>query len=186
MSGLKQTDRLPGGPPPGSLRLRSVLGPRPLLQCVIALGIVAVIYLLGVTLTRNMAQSGIVAGFGFLDQPANFEIGESLIAYSSQSSFGRAILVGLLNTLSVSLAGCLLAILLGVAWTMVVICSRSPPVQLSHQRERSCGSALIRGGFMSSGATMAVWQGGGQGHELAFGQQPGQDLPGAGSRLEEN
>lgn len=62
-----------------------------------------------------MDRVGITPGFGFLWRPANFEIGESLIAYSSQMSFGRAILVGALNTLMVSFAACVFATALGLA-----------------------------------------------------------------------
>jgi general L-amino acid transport system permease protein len=63
-----------------------------------------------------MERVGITPGFAFLSRPANFEIGESLIAYSAERSFGRAILVGFLNTFLVSLVGCVLATVLGVAF----------------------------------------------------------------------
>jgi general L-amino acid transport system permease protein len=114
MASLRKTRERPGRQLPGGSRFWTALGPKPGLQCIVALGVALVIYLLAHTLVSNMAQSGIVAGFGFLGQPANFEIGESLIPYTSQSSFGRAILVGLLNTLTVSAAGCVLATVLGV------------------------------------------------------------------------
>ena len=53
------------------------------------------------------------AGFGFLDRPAGFDIGQSLIDYSASSTFGRAFLVGLLNTLLVAVVGIVLATILG-------------------------------------------------------------------------
>ena len=99
----------------GAFRMRERIGPHPWVQLGVLLGLAAAAYLLWHSLSANMAQSGIVAGFAFLHQPANFEIGESLIAYSAQSSFGRAILVGLLNTLLVSVAGCVVATVLGLA-----------------------------------------------------------------------
>lgn len=114
MAGPLKTRERPGKQLPGFSRFFAALGPRPGLQCLVALAVACAVYLLAHMLVRNMAQSGIVAGFGFLGQPANFEIGESLIAYSAKSSFGRAILVGLLNTLTVSAAGCVLATVLGV------------------------------------------------------------------------
>lgn len=52
--------------------------------------------------------------FDFLDQVASFDIKESLIAYSRTSSYGRAFMVGLLNTLIVALLGIAFATLLGV------------------------------------------------------------------------
>ncbi|GAA4165064.1 amino acid ABC transporter permease [Shinella granuli] len=64
---------------------------------------------------ETMARIGILPGFGFLSNSANFEIGESPIAFRAGDTYLRAILAGLLNTLKVSLLGCLLATILGVA-----------------------------------------------------------------------
>jgi general L-amino acid transport system permease protein len=52
--------------------------------------------------------------FDFLRQTASFDIKESLIAYSRTSSYGRAFVVGLLNTLVVAVLGIILATMLGV------------------------------------------------------------------------
>ena len=68
-------------------------------------------------LARNTAwtleQNGISLGFGFLRQPANFDIGDAPIAYSPADSVLRAIGVGLVNTLRVSVVGWVLSIVLG-------------------------------------------------------------------------
>ena len=81
-----------------------------------ALGI-AVLGLAVWWLARNTAttldQHGISLGFGFLRQPANFEIGDAPIAYSPADSFVRAILVGLANTARVSVLGWVLAVSFG-------------------------------------------------------------------------
>lgn len=70
-------------------------------------------------LARNTAitleQNGISLGFGFLRQPASFDIGDTPIAYSPADNFLRAIGVGLLNTLRVSVVGWILSIVLGFA-----------------------------------------------------------------------
>ncbi|MDX2103744.1 MAG: ABC transporter permease subunit [Alphaproteobacteria bacterium] len=63
---------------------------------------------------ENMARAGLVYGFGFLERPANFPIGEAMIEYSPADTYGRAIMVGLLNTLKVALVGCVLCTVLGV------------------------------------------------------------------------
>ncbi len=63
----------------------------------------------------NMAARGIQAGWDFLRDAAGFEIGESLIAFDAGQSYGRAFLVGVLNTLRVALAGIAAASLLGLA-----------------------------------------------------------------------
>ena len=67
----------------------------------------------------NLARQHISSGFAFLWREAGFGISESLIAYSPADAYGRAILVGLLNTLqvavTVSVASTLLGLVLGIA-----------------------------------------------------------------------
>lgn len=62
----------------------------------------------------NLAQRGIASGFGFLGSTAGFSIIVHLIDYSELSSYGRAFVVGLLNTLLVSAVGIVLASLIGL------------------------------------------------------------------------
>ena len=62
----------------------------------------------------NMDNRGIAFGFGFLTQEASFDIGFSLIDYDGSRSYARAFLVGLLNTLLVSIIGIIIATLIGV------------------------------------------------------------------------
>jgi len=61
----------------------------------------------------NMEARGIDFGFGFLKSAASFDIQFSLIDYDGSHSYGRAYLVGLLNTLLVAFIGIILATLLG-------------------------------------------------------------------------
>jgi general L-amino acid transport system permease protein len=70
------------------------------------------IFIIGNT-QANLAQRGITTGFGFLNNTAGFGIVQSLIDYSSQSTYGRTFLVGLLNTLLVSALGVLAATVIG-------------------------------------------------------------------------
>jgi len=65
-------------------------------------------------LQTNLANRGITTGFGFLDTEAGFGIVSHLIDYSESSTYGRAFLVGLLNTLLVSFVGIIVATILGV------------------------------------------------------------------------
>jgi len=58
-------------------------------------------------------QRGMPLTFGFLKEAAGFPIKESFIPYDPTMSFGRAVLVGLINTLVVSAAGILVATVLG-------------------------------------------------------------------------
>ena len=63
---------------------------------------------------ENMDTRGIEFGFGFLKQEASFDIQFSLIDYDGSKSYARAYLVGLLNTLLVSVIGIILCTILGV------------------------------------------------------------------------
>jgi general L-amino acid transport system permease protein len=78
---------------------------------------VAAVLALGAFLVHNtvvnLRRQNIASGFGFLDREAAFGIGESLIAYSPADTYGRAFLVGLLNTLYVASLGVVLATILG-------------------------------------------------------------------------
>ena len=62
---------------------------------------------------ENLRRSNISTGFAFLRGRAGFDISDSLIQYSSDSTYGRAILVGLLNTVLVAITGIVTATILG-------------------------------------------------------------------------
>ncbi|HKL01795.1 MAG TPA: amino acid ABC transporter permease [Desulfotignum sp.] len=70
-------------------------------------------YLVGNTVT-NLENQSIATGFGFLQSEAAFEIGESVIPYSAADSYGKALLVGALNTLKVSFIGIVLCLFIGL------------------------------------------------------------------------
>ncbi len=61
----------------------------------------------------NLEKQQIASGFGFLEKESSFEIGESLISYSAASTYGRALVVGALNTLKVSFIGIIITLVLG-------------------------------------------------------------------------
>ena len=83
-------------------------------QIVFAIIVAVVAGLLYANLTRNMAERGMSAGFGFLQLEAGFEIKKESIPYSPSDSYGRAFLVGVVNTLRVSSIGIILATILGI------------------------------------------------------------------------
>ncbi len=62
---------------------------------------------------ENLRRSNISTGFAFLRGRAGFDISDRLIAYTSDSSFGRALVVGVLNTLVVAAAGIVTATVIG-------------------------------------------------------------------------
>lgn len=64
--------------------------------------------------TANLERQGISSGFAFMNTTAGFGIITSLIEYTEASSYGRAFLVGLINTLLLSFLGIIAATFLGV------------------------------------------------------------------------
>lgn len=82
---------------------------------VIVVSIVIIIFaVLGSNLKRNFQQLGLSFGFGFLNRPASFGLGNTPISYSATDPYTKAILVGLLNSLRVMLFGIIIASVVGV------------------------------------------------------------------------
>jgi len=96
-------------PPWRDVRVLRIIAQIAAVLVVLAIGLV-----LWGNLTTSMARSQLSFGLGFLDSVAGFEIAESPIPYRATDTYGRALLVGLLNTLLVSLVGIVLATVLGV------------------------------------------------------------------------
>lgn len=79
--------------------------------------VVVLVFLGGAYLVHNtmanLAKLGVAGGFGFLSRPSGFDIGQSLIDYSSSNTFGRAFIVGFINTIVVAIVGIILATIIG-------------------------------------------------------------------------
>lgn len=65
-------------------------------------------------LFTNLAAQGLKIDFGFLGAPAGYDINQTLIEYTSQSTNLRAAVVGILNTLLVAVLACITATVFGV------------------------------------------------------------------------
>lgn len=100
-------------PPRGSLwrneRFRNIF-----YQVLAILILLAVWSFLLSNVMTNLEERSIRTGFDFLEREAGFRIGESLITYTAESSYGRAYLVGIINTLRVACIGIVLATLIGI------------------------------------------------------------------------
>jgi general L-amino acid transport system permease protein len=82
---------------------------------VVILGAVALIvwYLVSNT-NQNLEARRIATGFAFLDRIAGIPIGETMISYNpSVDTYGRALVIGVLNTLRVAVVGIVLTTILG-------------------------------------------------------------------------
>jgi general L-amino acid transport system permease protein len=84
-------------------------------QAVLVVALVGLVWSAAHNVSVNLEARGIPMGFGFWDETAGFNINQSLIDYSSLSTYGRAFWVGLINTLLVSAIGIVLATPLGFA-----------------------------------------------------------------------
>jgi general L-amino acid transport system permease protein len=110
MTAGSRADRRHGGVPPW----RDVRVLRVITQIGVLVGVALLVAYLFNNLTTAMAERGFTVGFGFLERRAGFEIGESPVPYSASDTYAQAFLVGVLNTLFVSVVGIILATILGV------------------------------------------------------------------------
>jgi len=83
-------------------------------QVAVVAGLAALGYWLVHNLLTGLEAMGTPLSFKFLGLTAQFDIGEKLIAYSRNSTYLQALLVGLLNTIKVSFLGIVFTSILGV------------------------------------------------------------------------
>jgi general L-amino acid transport system permease protein len=83
-------------------------------QAVALLAVAACVWFLAHNTQQNMQVRGIQSGFDFLKQAAGFDIGETMIRYDPSETYGKALWVGVLNTLRVAVIGIVLTTIIGV------------------------------------------------------------------------
>jgi general L-amino acid transport system permease protein len=119
----------PRSPPPQfAFRLKRALGGRAgwggfALQIAFVVLLVWIGYEIIANARANLETQHITSGFGFLKNTAGFDVSQNLIPYSGSDPYTRVFLVGLLNTLLVSVIGIFFATLIG----FVVALSRLSP-----------------------------------------------------------
>ncbi|AVX24310.1 amino acid ABC transporter permease [Pseudomonas syringae] len=84
-----------------------------LFQIITVVAVIALGWFIFDNTQTNLQHRGITSGFGFLENSAGFGIAQHLIDYSEADSYARVFVIGLLNTLLVSVIGIVLATLLG-------------------------------------------------------------------------
>ncbi|MEO3433159.1 amino acid ABC transporter permease [Inquilinus sp. CAU 1745] len=89
-------------------RIRSII-----YQILVVLVVILTGWFLYSNLVANLAQRGISTGYGFLTEESGFAISEHFISYSAADTYGRAFIVGILNTLRVAALGIVLATIIG-------------------------------------------------------------------------
>jgi general L-amino acid transport system permease protein len=123
--------RLP--PPQFAFRLKRALGGRAgwggfALQILFVVVLIWIGYEIVANARLNLETQHITSGFGFLKNTAGFDVSQNLISYSGSDPYTRVFLVGLLNTLLVSVIGIFFATLIGF---VVALCRLSPNWLLS-------------------------------------------------------
>jgi general L-amino acid transport system permease protein len=115
MSDMAADPRLLRAPPKRGLRLSWADERfRAIIWQVLIVGVVfGVIWWLVGNTRHNLEVRRIATGFGFLTREAGLPIAESLVPYTPASTYARALLVGVLNTLKVAVIGVVLATVLG-------------------------------------------------------------------------
>ena len=84
-----------------------------MLQLLFVAALAWVCYEIVANARANLQAQRITAGFGFLANTAGFDVSQNLIPYSGSDTYTRVFLVGLLNTLLVSVIGIFFATIIG-------------------------------------------------------------------------
>jgi len=109
----------PRAPPPQfAARLRHALGGRAgwrgfFVQILFVAALAWIGYEIAANARANLETQRITSGFGFLKNTAGFDVSQNLIPYSGSDPYTRVLLVGLLNTLVVSIIGIFFATVIG-------------------------------------------------------------------------
>ena len=82
-------------------------------QIALVLGLLAFIAFIVDNTIANYEEAGLSFGYGFLFDTANFDINQRLAEYASTSTYGRAFVIGALNTIVVAVMGIAAATLIG-------------------------------------------------------------------------
>jgi general L-amino acid transport system permease protein len=82
-------------------------------QVILAILMVALVYWILGNTVENLKRANIASGFGFLNGRAGFDLAQTPIQYDSDSTYLRALYVGILNTIIVAAVGIVTALLLG-------------------------------------------------------------------------
>lgn len=83
-------------------------------QAIFAVAFALTAYYLYSNVVANLARQGLTVGYGFMNNPASFDIGESFIPYEASDTYARALVVGMVNTLVISFVGILLTTVMGI------------------------------------------------------------------------
>ncbi len=116
----KQSRELPRKPPLQLVaRLRRALGGQAgwggvVVQILFVAAVVWIGYEIVENARENLQAQRIATGFGFMSNTASFAVSQALIPFTESDTYSRVFVVGLLNTLLVSVVGIVIATIIGV------------------------------------------------------------------------
>lgn len=84
-----------------------------ILQLLLILALLLVLAFIVSNTVANLQRAGLASGYDFLGSTASFDINQRLIQYESTSTYGRAFVVGGLNTILVACMGIFAATIIG-------------------------------------------------------------------------
>ena len=111
VTGVRETG---GGDPPKVSLLYNPALRNYAYQILTVIVIVGIVWYAWNNAAQNLARANMTAGYGFLRSRAGFDIAQTLIPYSSDSTYFRALQVGLLNTIVVAVCGIITATIVGL------------------------------------------------------------------------
>ncbi|KQY14579.1 amino acid ABC transporter permease [Rhizobium sp. Root482] len=82
-------------------------------QAITLILLAAFVYWVASNTVENLRRANIASGYDFLNGRAGFDVGQSLIAFTSDSTYGRALFVGFFNTILVAVTGIITATIIG-------------------------------------------------------------------------
>lgn len=82
-------------------------------QVILAVLLVVLVWWIIGNTAENLKRSNIASGFGFLNGRAGFDIAQTPIPYTSDSTYLKALYVGIINTIIIAAVGIVTALVLG-------------------------------------------------------------------------
>ncbi|OYX23425.1 MAG: amino acid ABC transporter permease [Rhodobacterales bacterium 32-66-7] len=124
------------------------------LQLFVLLLVIAAFWWLGSNLQANLEAKGRPLSFDFLWSRAGYDIGQTFIPYTNDSTHFRAMLVGLVNTLVLAVFGCLFATVIGVV--VVPLYEMTPAPNAFKLTDEMIASGTEPAASMILGGTVAI------------------------------
>ncbi|MBS0221794.1 MAG: ABC transporter permease subunit [Proteobacteria bacterium] len=88
-------------------------------EAAVLIGLACLVVATGYSIRESLVSRNIATGFGFLAQDTGWDVSAALLAHSPRDTYARTFLIGLLNTLALSLATIIVATVLGVLIALV-------------------------------------------------------------------